>query len=295
MPNAERRPRKSRRTTQRRPTSQHKRPRRRTTRRRTLRAERSLHAGMRVERAVRTLRVPPIGAPQVVSLGIIFAVVVLFVFVAVNSRFYVYREQVTIEGARYTPAEMVYERAGLDGYHVLFIDPERVARRLEELPYVREARVTVGVPATVQIHIEERVPVLVWERADGVFWVDEEGVALPALEERPGLPRLYDPEGVAAKSSEEGSSPTFDKGVLDTLLRVRTQFPHVRVIYYDATWGLRIVVPTRRDSVEVVLGTLTGLDERLARLPRILQYIESQNRRVKRIDLTRPEPVVWEE
>ncbi len=295
MPNAENWPRRSRRTTQRRTTSKHKRPRRRTTRRRTLRAERSLHSGMRLQKAARTLRVPPMGLPQVVSLGIVVILGALLVFLAVSPRFYLYREQVTIEGTRYTSEEMVYEQTELDGYHVLFVDPNSVVRRLEALPYVRRARVSVGLPATVHIRIEERVPLLVWERADGLFWVDEEGVVLPVLEERPGLLRLHDPEGLAGIAGEEGDLPAFDRVVLEALLRVREQFPRARVMYYDATWGLRIIVPTRRGSVEVILGTLTGLEERLARLPDILQRVDAQNRPVKRIDLTRPEPVIWEE
>ncbi len=256
---------------------------------------------MTVERVARTLRVPPMGKPQILSLSLVIAVLALLVFAFSSQLFYVYRENVAIIGARYTPEEVIYNHAKVDSYHVFFLNPERIARRLEALPYVRRASVQVGFPATVRIRVEERSPVLVWARADGFFWVDEDGVVLPVLEERPSLLRLEDPESLALLSEEgaltvaEEEQQTFDPSVLAAILQVRESLPEVRVVYYDSTWGLRIIVPTRVGSVEVILGTLTGLKERLNRLPEILAQVEGQNRRITRIDLTRPDAVFWEQ
>lgn len=249
----------------------------------------------------RILRVPPMGRPQILALGLVVVVLVVLAAAASSPRFYVYRENVSIRGARYTPEQTIYEQAGIDSYHVFFLHPDRIARRLEALPYVRRAHVRVGFPASVDIRIEERSPVLVWEMGDRSFWVDEEGIVLPVLEERPSLLKLEDPESLAALPADETTTrgdeeqPVFDPALLRAILLVRKELPDVRVVYYDSTWGLRIIVSTRAGSVEVVLGTLTGLESRLKRLPDILAQVETQDRRVTRIDLTRPDAVFWEE
>ena len=302
MPNVRRTgPRSARRTTSTRrvSTPPKRRPRRRTTRRRTtLRADRPFAQGMTLDRVARTLHIPPLGAPQAVSLLIFALVVTALVLAATQSAFYVYQENVRIEGAHYTPVSTIYQQAGVDSYHVFFIDPREVARRIEALPYIRRARVTVHLPALVHIQVEERVPILVWERGDGRFWVDEEGVALPALEDRPALMRLADPEALGKPSDEEEATSEvkhLDTSVLSAVLTIQKHLPDVRVVYYDSTHGLRIIVPTPQGSVEVILGPLTGLEERIVRLPAILAQVRSGQRRVTRIDLTRPEAVYWEE
>ncbi len=277
-----------------------RRPRRRTTRRRTtLRAERPFAQGVSVERMARTLRVPPLGAPQIVSLAVLVLVVAGLLFTAVREEFYVYRENVTIEEARYTPASTIYEQAGIDSYHVFFVNPRHVAQRLEMLPYVRRAQVRVGFPSSVHIRVEERKPILVWERGDGQFWVDEEGVAVPVLEEMPALVRLVDPESLGTFRRKDTFSQDVEEqlapSLLAAIMTTRTHLPDVRVVYYDSTYGLRIIVPTRAGNVEVILGPLTGLEERVARLPDILTQVEAREGRVTRIDLTRPEAVFWEQ
>ncbi len=244
----------------------------------------------------RLLRVPPLGRPQILALGIVVLVVAALVFAGTNTAFYVYAENVHIEGARYTPAETIYRHAEVDSYHVFFLNPRRIAARIEALPYIRRAHVQVNFPAGVWIRVEERTPVLVWERGDGAFWVDEEGVVLPILEERPSLMRLVDPEALAAVPQEdEDAAPMFDATLLAAILTVQRRLPDARVVHYESTTGLHIIVPTRGGSVDVILGPLTGLEERLARLPDILAQVNQSGRRVTRIDLTRPIPVYWEE
>jgi cell division septal protein FtsQ len=125
-------------------------------------------------------------------------------------------QDVEVEGAVYTDEEAL---AGivedLRGSPVLRIDTDDVERQVEQIPWVRDARVTTDFPHAVKIEILERQPVLAFEGEDRRYRViDDEGRVLDVLDgqpveylqltssERPALAAgQFAPEGFGAAAS----------------------------------------------------------------------------------------------
>lgn len=101
-------------------------------------------------------------------------------------------EDVEVEGAVYTDPERLAEVvANLEGEPILIADLDGAERRLEEIPWVRAARVTMHLPNRVTIQIAERAPIAHFRGADGSFRViDVEGRVLDVID---GVPVDYVP------------------------------------------------------------------------------------------------------
>ncbi len=260
-----------------------------------MRAERTLSRRLYLERMERALSIPPLGRPQVMALVIMGVVFALLVFIGISDAFYVYGEDVQVKGVKYTSPEEVYAISGLEGCHVFYVRPTEVSARVEQLSFVRRAKVRVMIPARVTIWVEERVPVLVWQRDDGVFWVDKDGQVLPPKGEVRGLLRVVDPQGLAAVAADDPSEPeTFDTYLLQALRDIHDIFPSVNTVLYDRSVGLRLVVRTREGDIQVYLGGYIGLEKRLEYLPTVLRQMRRQNTWYRFIDLSNLEQIVLE-
>lgn len=99
---------------------------------------------------------------------------------------------VQVEGAVYTDPDRLAEIVdGLEGEPILTADLDGARRSLEEIPWVREARVTMHFPDRISIQIAERSPIAHYRGADGLHRViDVDGRVLDAIE---GVPADYLP------------------------------------------------------------------------------------------------------
>jgi hypothetical protein len=67
---------------------------------------------------------------------------------------------------------------------------EPIVERVRQLPSVREATVSIGLPGTLELTIVERRPVVVWQAGDRRFAVDDSGLLFADV--------TTDPDGAAA-------------------------------------------------------------------------------------------------
>ncbi len=234
---------------------------------------------------------PSLTWPRVVALLIMIGILGVLSFLSWRTEFYVYAENVRIEGVKYTPQETVYQAAWVEGYHVFFLDPQLIARRVESLPYIREATVRVRLPATVYIQVVERQPVVRWLQGENTYWVDSEGVLLPPLAEGPPLIELVDPAGLAAWQGED-NRPRFNPYLVQMLLAVQDAFPDMRRVFYEPTTGLRLMLPFRGQEVQVIWGDVLVVEERLQRLEAIWAQMRQSGQAYTLIDITTPDQVI---
>jgi cell division protein FtsQ len=183
--------------------------------------------------------------------------------------------------------------AGLEpGINLFKVDPHAVEARLQQLAVIRRANVVRALPNRVSITVEERRPFAL-VHADGLHWVDDEGVAL-GPEPRPvalGLPVI---SGVEAAELQPG--PREPSGRLATglaLLRVLLRsggglVPSISEI--DVSRGEGPVLYTV-DAVEVRLGK-EEWEARLGRLAGVLAQLRSSGAVVSSIDLRFRDKVV---
>ncbi len=120
---------------------------------------------------------------------------------------------VELSGLRYSDEAAVRERVAVpDGTNLFQLPTEPLEARLLELPTIASASVTVRLPGTLEVRIDERVPVLVWLVGERRFLVDAGGVLFAELGPEPGedaeaLPTVNDQR---ATSTALGVGSTLD-------------------------------------------------------------------------------------
>ena len=167
--------------------------------------------------------------------------------------------EVTVAGAEGERAAEVVAAAGVDpGANLLFVDLMAAAARVRRLPWVADARLTRVPPATLEVSVTLREPVVVVRLADSSWLVDAQGM-LVGGGARDGLARVDVPDTVLPSVGQPVDEPlvraalAYAAGLPDAL--------RARVQRYEARAGqpLRAVVTVTADedgptSIPVVLG-----------------------------------------
>lgn len=85
---------------------------------------------------------------------------------------------VEVQGLERLSDKEVNQVLKLSGQPIFAIDPQAVATQLDRsFPELVNAKISVGLPGSVIVSVGERQPVLAWEHAGILSWVDENGIA----------------------------------------------------------------------------------------------------------------------
>ncbi len=180
-----------------------------------------------------------------------------------SSAFTVRNTQVT--GAIWTAQDEIVAALGIPpGQNLFTVSSTQLAQRLEGIPAVRGAKVTVSLPDTVSVAVTERQALLVWQTADHRFLVDGSGLLFGELGAAPpataaSLPVVDD---ARATSGTLSVGATLDPVTLDAALRLGSLTPAdigssatALAIHLDDTDGFTVVsVP---DGWSAVFGFYT--------------------------------------
>jgi cell division septal protein FtsQ len=201
---------------------------------------------------------------------VFLSLVALAVFLFNDNRFYV--NTASIRGLRHTSAEQVYRQAGIDQVSIFWIDDREVERRIEALPYVKQATVQSALPNQVRIEVVEREPMVLWRVGGQEHWVDSEGVTMPVASSTTAqnLPVLWDLDGSTAANDGR-----LDPQLIASLRQVKQQAPEVTDFGYDRINGLQFRFPS---GSFVYLGHPEGMAKRVASLLVLHQSLASQGR-----------------
>jgi cell division protein FtsQ len=116
-------------------------------------------------------------------------------------------DQVALKGQRFTPDSDIFDAIGLaDAGTLLSFDASGARERIEQLPWVANARISRVYPGTLDIRIAERKPAALWRSGGTDFLIDDSGRVLSAVAPgpKPALPRLAgDGAPAAAKAMLE--------------------------------------------------------------------------------------------
>ncbi|MBK1660379.1 cell division protein FtsQ/DivIB [Paracraurococcus ruber] len=89
--------------------------------------------------------------------------------------------EVTLEGLRNTPPELVREALGVRrGDPILAFDPHFAREQLEQIAWVERAHVERLLPGTIHVRLEERQPFAIWQENRSFKVVDRAGTDLRA-------------------------------------------------------------------------------------------------------------------
>jgi cell division septal protein FtsQ len=189
--------------------------------------------------------------------------------------FYVY--EATISGVGMLTPQEVYAASGIDSMSIFWIDPERVAGRLAQLPEVRQARVTLSLPNRVLISVEEQRPLALWQSGEQLLWLSAEGVLLPVHGELGGALRIVDADRQTYQPGDQ-----VDPGLLTAALGLRELMPKLAVVQLSRSWGISFRAP---EGWRVYLGDGEDMEAKLAILRALQRDIAASGEQVKTIDL----------
>ncbi len=189
-------------------------------------------------------------------------------------------EQVVVHGLKYHDARAVLAAAGVkSGGSLLGFDPESARRLLENLDWVKKARLAKVYPNGLRIDIEEREPVALWQTAGAFYPVDAEGVAIVSLD--PGrfrhLPVVTGNGANTAAQSLVNHLEAHPR--IKSRLRAAARVGGRRWNLYFAS-GLKVLLPER------------GEEAALRRLERLEAMQDVLSLALRTLDLRRPDRLV---
>jgi hypothetical protein len=165
--------------------------------------------------------------------------VLLVILVGMLSSDAFYVTTVSVGGVNYLSREDVFRFAGISNEHIFWVNSQEIEARLEANNNIAEAEVRVGwPPRMVQILVQERAPVMIWEQANDRVWVDVNGLVMFQREDRPDLLRVvYDP---SLPEAEVPVTPDtrLPQEVVHGALLLKSQLASIDVLLYHPQKGL---------------------------------------------------------
>lgn len=178
-------------------------------------------------------------------------------------------DRVRIDGVGHTATADVRRVSGISpGDTMVGVDVGRAAARVEDLPWIAEARVARRWPGTVEIHVTEREPLAMVGIGEGrVALVDEDGRVLEVTGQPPaGLPEVTGVRGRIAEGDELGRDA---RDALAILRAVRERLP-----------GVVASVSSELDAAlasggEIRFGSTDDLDDKIVAVETVLADVDT--------------------
>lgn len=212
-----------------------------------------------------------------IGLAVGAVLVVVTVLAVLGSGLFAVRDdQLRITGNVYTdPAELQAVVDDLVGTPTLLADPGEFEARLEEIPWVEAAKVTVSFPHSASIEIRERKALTTYQGPDQRFRVlDREGRVLDVLDDYPIAYLLIngpDPVDLAP-----GQFAPFGYVAASELAMSLTPSLRGRVEAIDVTADGAALAMHLDGDVEVRFGDVYNLIDKLVRLETVLAEVARQ-------------------
>jgi cell division septal protein FtsQ len=194
--------------------------------------------------------------------------------------------QIDVQNNTGVPVEAVIAASELQGEHYFFIDLDKAARQIDDLPGVEAARVTCqwNMKAACAVLIQPARAMALWESGYGNVWNDYEGRVQQATDGMTTQMRIL---------VEDGMPPALDKPINAQLLRAVNELialqPEVTRYVYSSEYGLIWKVS---DDLQVRLG-VAGYDgamsDKLKLVRALRQQLAAQDVNVKVLDVRFPE------
>jgi len=185
------------------------------------------------------------------------AIFVLSLFVVISfSNFSTFKvSALNLKGTERLAAEEILRQLKITGTSILKVQPDQVEKDIiANFPSIREASVTAGLPAKLNINVTEREPLVLWQKQEEFYWIDVEGVIFPvrgdveaplsvlAYDDPPVGPALdvsiSEDESQEIIDSDENKIPTTTFEFIQAVLALNEFVPIGSQMQYDPSFGL---------------------------------------------------------
>lgn len=201
-------------------------------------------------------------------------------------------QQVQVSGIRHVTADDIKSALALPADRsIFFLNHAQLERRVEQLPWVRSASVTLALPGRVSVKVLEWTPSAVLQVGESTYDLNDVGQVLDPVTEAGKLMVINRPDIGAIKSGQRAVAAE----LLPMLLQLRNGFqPAFRVSITSFTIDSREVLTAQTDrgwtlvfgqmltaddrtSLEAKLAALRALSSRLDLTSTSISYINLEN------------------
>ncbi len=183
---------------------------------------------------------------------------------------------VEVAGCDLVAPETVVQASELADSWSVSLVPDSVRERIEALPGVVEATVSVGWPARIRVGIREDVPLATVRLGDEEYWVAEESGLMSPFGHVEDLPALRLVEG---DSGVRSITPR----ILAGLAAMRAAFPDRDEYLYHSVRGFEV---QSERGYPVYLGDASDLETRLTVLAELESDLADEERVPELIDVS---------
>lgn len=205
---------------------------------------------------------------KLIALLMLVGGVVLWFFV--DGRWYLMGEDIHVIGASsQKTAYNIALASDLLGWHGLRLRPNAAETLIkEQVAAVEDVTVECGrFPATCLISVTERAPALNWVTENGVYWIDEQGLAFPTAEMRAGLPVVRDalPDAMSSRNLT---------AVVEGITALTALGVTAETWEYNLDRGL---IWTDTEGRRVAFGVGTAMEPRVQMYTALVNHLEARN------------------
>jgi hypothetical protein len=226
------------------------------------------------------------GGARLVSAMIVLGMVVVLVVFFMTDTFYV--RGAAVGGNEYLSVSDVYTVAGVDAWHLFWIDPNEVRNNLRAFPTIADATVQIGWPPNmVQIVIEEREPALVWEQAGVQVWIDLQGRVMSRRANVEGLIRVI---ADSIEADALGPNTRLPVDVVSGALQLHQLAPDIAVLRFHPNKGLGYNDPR---GWEAWFGSGTNMAEKMLIYNAIIGSMQARGITPNEINVGNPDAPVY--
>ncbi|MBO0795258.1 MAG: FtsQ-type POTRA domain-containing protein, partial [Ktedonobacteraceae bacterium] len=98
--------------------------------------------------------------------------------------------QINVEGTRNQALVKAIQNMGMQGQNIFLVNITSLKERIETVPVVASADLSREWPNQLLVRINERVPALLWQTAQGSYSIDDKGVVIATQANTPGADHL---------------------------------------------------------------------------------------------------------
>lgn len=193
--------------------------------------------------------------------GIVLSLLIVLVIFFGTDIFYV--KSIRLEGSQYLNEGEVFRYAEIANQHLLWVNPEQARQNiLDATPLVANARVALGWPPNmVTIHVQERLPALVWEQAGARVLIDVQGNILRSPRDEETFPDLLTITADESFAQPRPHDQPIPLDVVSGALQLQRSFSGLPSLSYNPNNGLGF---TENDGAwQIWLGTGTDMPNKL--------------------------------
>ncbi len=133
---------------------------------------------------------------------------------------------------------------GIANQPAVLLSPAQIEHNLlEAFPEIATAEVEVNLPAQVVVTVSERQPVVAWQQAGQITWVDTQGYAFPPRGEAPGLVTVNSAVTPPTPTNLDlvqtiGAQPFLTSDLSTAIVTLAPFLPEGATLIYDQAYGL---------------------------------------------------------